>query len=259
MPIVVIDSGHEPSALGATGTCNKNELVYNDQLVQQIAQTLGNTYQIILTRQPGLDVQTDIPNLENNLPNIGIALWNSKKSLFARAAIANLNHANVFISIHHDSTSTEQQVIDPTLCEHHGGINLKPDFKNQYRIGYNIFFDNADSTTRRAKSLLLAENIGKQLRAIGRIPSNYHVYPVDKCKSCYPVNKVLGVWNEDLAVLRNTNMPAVLIEVGNIVDPEDEQIINTNDFRIKFSAALKQALNEYFLDLQNLKLPKQKH
>lgn len=251
MPIVVIDSGHEPSALGATGTCHQNELVYNDELVQQIDQTLTNFYQVILTRQSGKDVQTDDPNLQNYLPKNEKVLWNSKKSLLARAAIANLNHAQVFISIHHDSTITEQQVNDPTLCDNHGGINLKPDFKNKYTIGYNIFVDNADPTQRREKSLLLAEDIGTQLRAIGRVPSNYHVYPVDKCKSCYPINQELGVWNEDLAVLRNTNMPAVLIEVGNIVDPEDEKIINTDDFRNKFSTALKLALGEYFLQIQN--------
>jgi hypothetical protein len=94
---------------------------------------------------------------------------------------------------------------------------------------------------------LLADNIGKQLRALGRIPSN------DNCKSWYPVNPELGVWHENLAVLRDTQMPAVLIEVGNIVDPADEKKINTNEFRIKFSAALKRALDNYFVMLRRQK------
>ena len=248
LPIIVLDSGHEPSLPGAWGTCHKNELIYNDELVQEISQTLSKSYKIILTRNYGQDVELNDLDLTHNLPSIDNSLLNKHKSLYARAAIANLNHAQIFISIHHDSTSLKQQIKDPMLCGHKGGVNLKSDFKNKYKIGYNIFINNSDSTQRKLKSLQLAEDIGKQMLAMNRIPSSYHVFPVDKCKSCYPINKNLGVWHDNLAVLKYTTMPAVLIEVGNIVDPEDEKIINSNNFRVKFSKALNEALNEYFVE-----------
>ncbi len=63
MPIVVIDSGHEPSHLGAVGTCKQNEVVYNDAMVTQIAHVLSQSYQVILTRQPTLDVPINNPDL----------------------------------------------------------------------------------------------------------------------------------------------------------------------------------------------------
>jgi N-acetylmuramoyl-L-alanine amidase len=251
LPIVVIDAGHETARPGAIGTCGKTEVAYNDEMVQQIAHSLKKSYQIILTRQAGSDVATDIPDLQRHIPQQQRTSWDSHKSLLARPALANLHHAQVFISIHHDSTSAEQQINDPTLCDHQGGKNLKEDFKNKYQIGYNIFINNTESSKRKENSLLLAENIGKQLRALGRVPSNYHRYPIDACKSCYPVNAKIGVWHEDLAVLRNTNMPAILIEVGNIVDPNDEKIINTEAFRKQFSHALKQGLDDYFRTLKN--------
>lgn len=61
----------------------------------------------------------------------------------------------------------------------------------------------------------------------------------------------MGIWHENLAVLRGTKMPAVLIEVGNIIDPTDEKIINNDDFRKQFSLALKKGLDAYFYDLRH--------
>jgi N-acetylmuramoyl-L-alanine amidase len=245
-PRIVIDSGHEPSQPGATGTCLIKEVIYNDKMVSAIAQTLNASYQIILTREPGQDVAIDSEVLKKYLPLSESMAWQSKKSLFARPAYANLHHADIFISIHHDSTLIEHQVHDPLLCDQRGGTNLTDAFKQKYKIGFNIFINDADKTPNKARSLLLAKLLGKQLLAIGRVPSDYHVYPVDACQSCYPVNKTLGIWHENLAVLRNVNMPAVLIEVGNIVDPRDERIINSDAFRKDFSHALEQALNDYF-------------
>src|SRR3989338_3167022 len=87
-PIIVIDPGHEPSQLGAIGTCQQNEVVYNDELATYVAKQLSSSYQVIMTRQPGKDVDTD--NLTpQSLPPKDTAVWASKKSLLARAVIAN--------------------------------------------------------------------------------------------------------------------------------------------------------------------------
>jgi N-acetylmuramoyl-L-alanine amidase len=41
-------------------------------------------------------------------------------------------------------------------------------------------------------------------------------------------------------------MPAVLVEVGNIADAEDEALINTEQFREQFAQAVNRAVERYF-------------
>ena len=52
----------------------------------------------------------------------------------------------------------------------------------------------------------------------------------------------MGIIHKDVAVLRDTRCPAVLIEVGNIADGGpggDEAKINTSAFRESLAAAIK--------------------
>jgi N-acetylmuramoyl-L-alanine amidase len=60
------------------------------------------------------------------------------------------------------------------------------------------------------------------------------------------VIRELGIWHQQLYVLRNVRMPAVLVEVGNIADAEDEALINTEQFREQFAQALNRAVDRFF-------------
>jgi N-acetylmuramoyl-L-alanine amidase len=137
-------------------------------------------------------------------------------------------------------------MIDPELCGGKGGKTLTPNYKKNYQVGFNVFvYDNLPDK-RTLDSIDLADDIGKNLIAIGRTPASYYSNKNNGCESCRPIHKKLGVWNENLAVLRNTDMPAVLIEAGNIVDSEDEAKINNNQYREAFSKAIKKAVDQYF-------------
>ena len=41
-------------------------------------------------------------------------------------------------------------------------------------------------------------------------------------------------------------MPAVLVEVGNIADAEDEALVNSEQFREQFALALNRAVDRFF-------------
>jgi len=56
----------------------------------------------------------------------------------------------------------------------------------------------------------------------------------------------VGVYSQDLAVLKNAKVPAILIEVGNILDPDDERTINTTEFRQKFATVISKSLKDFF-------------
>lgn len=240
-PVVVLDAGHEPAHPGAIASCGKQELFYNDAVVSALADELGE-YHLLLTRKPQADVPIE-NKLQMYLSQQAKQKWLGHESLYARAAIANENNADVFLSIHHDATAEHWQISDGRLCNGNGGIKLSPVFKQRYQIGFNIFINDDKPEPCRSRSLQLAEQIAKGLLALGRQVSDYHQ---DDCQSCRSVNARLGIWHQDLAVLREAAMPAVLIEVGTIVDVEDEAVIATATFRKQFAQVVKTALAAYF-------------
>lgn len=243
--VVVLDAGHEPSRPGAIGTCGQPEVEYNDAMVAALRKALTG-YRLILTREPGREVDASDSTLLRHINAAARADWAKSKALYARPALANAHKADVFLSIHHDSTAARHQVTDTKLCHGQGGKRLTAEFMRRYRVGYNLFVNAEAEEPRRGLALRLARLLGGELRELGRVAANYHVYPADDCKSCRPVAADVGIWHQNLAVLRITTMPAVLIEVGNIIDPGDEARIKTPAFRQAFAQAVKRALDHYF-------------
>lgn len=241
---IAIDPGHEPSKSGAKGTCGISEVVYNDLMAQKL-KTVLSSYSVFLTRKMGQEIEvTD--ELLREIPGVSKSLWARNRTLMARPAMANSKQADIFLSIHHDSVSKNHKSKRSDLCDGKGGVSVTDAFRRRYKIGFNVFVNNEAHEPYRHRSIQLGKLIGKAMISMGRIPSDYHFYPVDDCRSCEPVDRKLGVWHHDLAVLRHAKMPAVLIEIGNIVDHEDESQINNDAFRIKFSEAINSALNDYF-------------
>lgn len=56
-----------------------------------------------------------------------------------------------------------------------------------------------------------------------------------------------GVRQENFQVLRQTDMPAVLLELGYISNPTDEVMIKDNNHRQVVENALVEGLKNYFL------------
>jgi len=241
-PVIVLDAGHGPSKPGATGRCRKPEVEYNDAVVSALVTALSH-YNIILTRTANAEVSTQREALLHYLDRDAQSSWDKHKSLLARAALANEQHADLFISIHHDSTAERQQITDAALCNGRGGKKLREAFKQRYRVGFNLFINDNAPEPRRSLSLKIARLIGKRLIQSARTAANYHR---DDCKSCRIIDGDLGIWYQDLAVLRHTRMPAVLIEVGNLIDIEDEALVNTPDFQRHFAYIISAALDDYF-------------
>ena len=202
-------------------------------------------YRLLLTRKSASEVVTDIKNMSDYISPDARLKWRTHQKLLMRAALANKNHADLFISIHHDSTAEHWQKTDLNLCAGKGGKRLNAQFKQQYQVGFSLFIDENKPDPTRSQSLKLATLISKRLVALGRTVADYHL---DDCMSCRIINPALGIWHQDLAVLKNTLMPSVLIEVGNLIDPDDEAIISSPGFSKLFVELMQSALDEYFAD-----------
>lgn len=54
-----------------------------------------------------------------------------------------------------------------------------------------------------------------------------------------------GIKQKDLFVLRDTDMPAVLLEVGYITNPDNEEAMFTDDFQQEVATSIVDGINEY--------------
>jgi N-acetylmuramoyl-L-alanine amidase len=238
-PIIILDSGHDPLHPGARAVCGEFEHVYNDRIVAAFLK--ATSARVLLTREPGNPPA--LPGAGNTLSGNRQTL---KTSLQARTELANSNNGDLFISIHHDSVARRFIVSDKKLCGGKGGHKIAPEFRKKHAIGFNVFVHQEANNPHYPESLRFAKLVSEELLALGREPSTYHYFPEDDCRSCRPVMRELGIWHQQLYVLRQAQMPAVLIEVGNIVDVEDEARMNTDLFRIQFAQALDKAVSRYF-------------
>lgn len=193
-----------PLGAGAVSVTGVSEVIYNDTFTQELKTALEKAgYFVVLTRLP-----------------------NEVRTLDERSAIANRYHNRpaLFISIHHDSTQLENlKTID---------VNGRQVYQTIRPIaGTSLHISNLNG--RYSDSLGLAQAIGRQLHDRGRTVNLDHANP-DYDAPLELVDANLGIYHHNnLRVLRATQIPALLIEVGVIVDKDDEALISTPSERAK--------------------------
>jgi N-acetylmuramoyl-L-alanine amidase len=129
--------------------------------------------------------------------------------------------ADLFISIHHDSMLQEW-------------INAG---RRKEFSGYSIFV--SPKNTHYEQSLNCAKKIGEQMLAIGEKPSLYHATPIQG-ENRPLIDKRLGVHEyDDLIVLKTTPIPAVLVEIGVIANPDEEQRLSKSDTIQRIAKAIE--------------------
>jgi N-acetylmuramoyl-L-alanine amidase len=206
---VVVDVGHTLDVPGAMSARGVTEYAFNLQLARDIKQAL-----------------VDAGFEQAVLMITGLAPW---RGLFERAARANAMHADLFIAIHHDSVPDNLKHV----WEYAG---LKNEFNDDYP-GYAIFIsnDNADP----AGSLKFGSMLGQQLERRGLHYTPHYTLALMGHRRRVLVDAEAGVYRYDqLIVLRQTRMPAVLLEAGSIVNRQEELELATPERRSLTSAAV---------------------
>lgn len=145
-----------------------------------------------------------------------------KWSLAARAAQA-LN-AGLFLSIHHDSI--QQTWLDQGREGEFSGFAVLVSMKN----------------VKSQQSAQCARLIGAAMRQAGELPSLYHATPI-KGENRPLIDKHNGVHRfDDLVVLRASKAPAVLLEVGVIVNPVEERKLASPQFVRQYADSVAEAV-----------------
>ncbi|MGQ9920950.1 MAG: N-acetylmuramoyl-L-alanine amidase family protein [Desulfobacca sp.] len=153
--------------------------------------------------------------------------------LASRPAMAAARRADVFLSIHHDSVYPEQ--LSQWVYQ---GRRL--DVCDRFS-GHSIFISAKNGKPQA--SLQLAKGIGQAMRQAGLRPTLHHAGRGNKVL----LDRELGIYAFDnLAVLKNADMPAVLFECGVIKNSQEEVKLCDPSHQQRLVEALYTALKEYW-------------
>ena len=190
--------------------------------------------------------------IEENLPDVKV-IYTRKTNVFVeldeRAAIANRNHADLFISIHCNAGPSQSHGTEVwTMGLHKTDANLgvaqrensvilqEKDYKKRYdgfdpsspqsHILFSLF-----QSAYITNSLRFAQRVDRQLRTSVQRPSR-------------------GVKQAGFLVLWKSTMPSVLIESGFLTNPAEERYLNDKANQTYMAAGIYRAFREYKRELE---------
>lgn len=222
---VVIDAGHGGKDPGAHGP-HANE--------KTIALAIAKKVKLLLN---------------DRMPEVNVIMTRSTDKfieLNKRAEIANQNNANLFISIHCNSTPERLTTTKGVMLLVYGlhrkeeqlealrenaSIYQEKDYKKNY-AGYNekdpasVIAVNTFMQKYRKQSILFGELLNKQFKANDGRRSR-------------------GVKEQGVLVLAHSAMPAVLVETGYINNAAEEKYLNSEEGQRAIAASIVQAIKTY--------------
>lgn len=211
---VAIDVGHSPAAPGALSSTGKAEYKFN--------RTFALGLVVRASSHRALSLRIINPD--------GQAI-----SLPERTRRAAAIDSDVFLSIHHDSA--QPKYIQTKFVD-----GKKVEIADPAIKGYSLFV--YKQTASFARSLALARLIGKGFKAAGRPVALHHAEKIPG-ENRVLLDADLGVYDAPFAVLRTARMPAVLVEVGVIPNPAEEQLLSSRANRAAMQRAILEALVEF--------------
>ena len=228
--VVVIDAGHGGKDPGAVGTNSREK-----NITLAVALKTGEY-------------------IEKNLNNVTV-VYTRKTDTFVelrdRAAIANRNHADLFISIHVNGATTRSVQGAETFIM---GLakdkaNLEVAMKENEVIllenDYSTKYENFDPKSPESYIMFtLMQNIYQQqsVNLAAKIQEQYknRVNRIDRGV------KQAGFW-----VLYMTTMPSILTEIGFITNAAEERFLNSSEGQDYIASALFRACREYINELDS--------
>ncbi|WP_027184680.1 N-acetylmuramoyl-L-alanine amidase family protein [Desulfovibrio inopinatus] len=211
-PVILV--GHSNRRGGAQSARGRSEFLFNQKLAAALADGL---------RQAGFS-KTVLVNFEGNVD-----------SLEAKVRAAKAAQADIVLSIHHDS-------VQPRYLSK-WTVNGKAYRYSDRFSGYSLFV--SKKNPRFGASFALARKLGEQLRRRGLVPTLHHAEPI-KGENRPLLDKKNGVYQYDgLVVLREADVPAVLIEAGVIVHRDEELDLLSEERQQATVEAVVEAVRAY--------------
>ncbi len=225
--VIAIDAGHggeDPGALGPTGSREKNVvLALSKQLADEINKEKG--LKAILTRK-------------------GDYYLRHRK----RTDIARQNRADLFVSVHADGFKSPKargasvwilntrgvkseiarwMQLQEEKSELLGGVDSKITLSDYDSSVRSVLLD-LQMESSIAESMQIAKNVHKKM---GKVAPKMHKSHVEE---------------NNLLVLKNPDIPSILVESGFISNPQEEKLLKSKNYRQKLARAVKDGIKAYF-------------
>ncbi|MCP4615144.1 MAG: N-acetylmuramoyl-L-alanine amidase [Bradyrhizobium sp.] len=213
---MIIDVGHTAESYGAMSARNVPEFEYNLKLARRIEERL---------KTDGFAEAA-----------VMITEGKARPSLMTRVARANRKGADLFLSIHHDSV--------PDIYADRWEFEGKKSHFNDLFGGYSVFVSHHNP--HYDESLRFARSLGNQMADQGLIfARQYDLWFMGKYQRPL-LDSDAGVYRYDeLIVLKDTSMPAVLLESGSIINRDEELVMASDEHRNKVASAVSSAVVQY--------------
>jgi N-acetylmuramoyl-L-alanine amidase len=213
---VALDVGHTAEAPGAISARGAPEYEFNLRLATLIEQDLiaagfGKTILLV----------TDGP---------------AQPGLVKRVTAANNASADLFLAIHHDS-------VPDSMLEDWEYEGKPSHFSDRFK-GHSIFvsYDNP----HLKESLQFGRLLGRQLKDRGLQYATQYTQEFMGRHRRELIDADVGVYRYDqLVVLRSTEMPAVLLEAGSIINRDEELAMATPERQALIVAAVSNAVEAF--------------
>ena len=228
--VVVLDAGHggrDPGNLGRPGSGFKEK-----NIALKVSLGVGQL----------IDKEDDIKVVFTRNKDISLDLWK-------RGDIANNAKADLFVSIHCDSHTSNAfgagtfvlgirgNKKNLEIAKRENAVILKEDnYKQRYRG-----FDSSSAESIIGLSLLQEENLDKSLNIASLIQSNF-------TKKLKRVDR--KVKQDNFQVLRETIMPSVLVELGFLTNKKEGRYLNSKKGQKALSIAIADAIKKYINQLK---------
>lgn len=222
-PLIVLDAGHggrDPGAIGKYYKTKEKDITL--AIVKQLRNLLVKTgrFRVRLTRES----------------DVAISLWGRRK-------FAHDIKADLFISIHADSSAKNSQARGLSIYtlsekasdkeaeklaerENKADIIAGLDLSAETQEVTDILIDLARRETNNHSSFF-AERFVKELSQEVKVLPNAHRFA-------------------GFAVLKSPDVPSVLIETGYLSNREEERLLRQESYREKLAKATLRAINKYF-------------
>jgi N-acetylmuramoyl-L-alanine amidase len=212
--LVAVDVGHSKARKGAISATGIGEYDFNESLAR-----------LLLSKVP-------------RASGIKLSLINEtadEMSLEDRTKAAKVMGADLLISIHHDSVLPEYL----TPWTQNGRCLFHCDRFH----GFAVFYSERNHDPGR--SLQFAKLLGTALVRRNFSPSQHHAEMM-KGEGKAVVDAHIGVFRYDgLAVLKNAEMPAVLLECGIIVNRQEEKRLRDDVYKSRIVAAILKSIEVF--------------
>ena len=221
---VVIDAGHGGKDPGAIGKNSKEK-----NIVLSVALKTGSY-------------------IKQNLPDVKVIYTRTKDEfieLHRRAAIANENNADIFISIHCNAVKDTRVYGAETFVmgEHKTAANLEVAklenaailFEENETDEYGGFDPNS-TAAYIALSLFQSENKSQSIKVAQKVQDQFSNRVGRKDRS---------VQQAGFLVLYRTSMPSMLVELGFISNPDEERFLISEEGQSYMASAIYRAFKEF--------------